>query len=222
MRENPRRRGEAQHVVDDGRLAEQALDRRQRRLGAHLAALAFQALEQRGLLAADIGAGAEPRLDVEGVAGAEHVGAQHAIGARLGDRGAERAEGVRIFGADIDVALGRADRERGDRHALDQEERVALHQHAVGESAAVALVGVADDVFLLRLDAGDRAPFDPGRKSRAAAPAQARERAPLRSCGLARSRAPASARRGRRARNSHRATADRRRRSARKSAVAGF
>jgi hypothetical protein len=40
--------------------------RRQRRLGADLAALAFEAVEQRGLLAADIGAGADADLDVEG------------------------------------------------------------------------------------------------------------------------------------------------------------
>ena len=45
--------------------AEQALVRRQRRLDAHLAALALQAVEQRGLLAADIGAGADALLDVE-------------------------------------------------------------------------------------------------------------------------------------------------------------
>ena len=41
--------------------------RGQRRLGAHQAALAFEALEQRGLLAADIGAGADADLEVEGV-----------------------------------------------------------------------------------------------------------------------------------------------------------
>ena len=52
-----------------------------------------------------------------------------------------------------------------------KEERIALHQHAVGEGAAVALVGVADDIFLVGLDAGDRAPFDAGRETRAAAPA---------------------------------------------------
>ena len=37
----------------------------ERRLGADLAALAFEALEQRGLLAADIGAGAGPHFHVE-------------------------------------------------------------------------------------------------------------------------------------------------------------
>ena len=83
---------------------------------------------------------------------------------------------MRIFRADVDVALGRPDRDAGDRHALDQEERIALHDHAVGEGAAVALVGVADDVFLLGRGLRDGAPFDAGRETGAAAAAQARLR----------------------------------------------
>ena len=63
-------RRERQHVVDDGRLAEQALVRRQRRLCAHDAAAAFEAFQQRGLLAADIGAGADADFDIEAVGGA--------------------------------------------------------------------------------------------------------------------------------------------------------
>ena len=81
---------------------------------------------------------------------------------------------MRIFRAEIDVALGRADRERCDGHALDQEKRVALHQHPVGEGAAVALVGVAHDIFLIGLDSSGRPPFDPGREARAAAPSKPR------------------------------------------------
>ena len=82
---------------------------------------------------------------------AEHVGAEQPAGAGALDRRAKSVEGVRIFGADVDIALRRADRDAGDRHAFDQQERVALHQHAVGEGAAVALVGVADDIFLVGL-----------------------------------------------------------------------
>ena len=63
------------------------------------------------------------------------------------DRRVHRRDRVRIFRADVDVALGRADGDAGDRHALDQHEGIALHDHAVGEGAAVAFVGVADDVF---------------------------------------------------------------------------
>ena len=83
-----------------------------------------------------------------------------------------RRDRVRIFGADVDVAFGRADRDAGDRHPLDQHERIAFHDHAVGEGAAVAFVGVADDVFLRRLRLRDRAPLDAGREAGAAATAQ--------------------------------------------------
>ena len=55
---------------------------------------------------------------------------------------------MRVFGAQVDVALRGADREAGDGHAFDEHEGIAFHQHAVGEGAGVAFVGVADDVFL--------------------------------------------------------------------------
>ena len=130
-------------------LAEQAVVRRQRRLGAHDAAPAFQALEQRRLLAADISARAHADLEVECPLGAGCVRAEQSGLARDGDGARERGDRMRILGAHVDEALGGAHREAGDRHALDQQEGVALHQHAVGEGAAVALVGVADDVFLV-------------------------------------------------------------------------
>ena len=46
--------------------------------------------------------------------------------------------------------------------------------HAVGEGAAVALVGIADDIFAVACVVGDGLPFDAGREARAAAAAQAR------------------------------------------------
>ena len=80
---------------------------------------------------------------------------------------------MRIFGADVDVAFGRADGDAGDRHSLDQNERITFHDHAVGESAAVAFVGIANDVFPVGFGLGDGLPLDAGRKSGAAAAAQA-------------------------------------------------
>src|SRR5271165_4066318 len=172
--QDPGGRSEAQDIVDDGRFAEQTRDRRQRRLGAHLSALALEALEQRGLLPADIGACAEPRLEIEGVGRAEDAATEEPARPRLLNRPAKDVEGVRVFGADVNVADGGADRGACDRHALDQQEGIALHQHAVGERAAIALVGVADDKFLVGLDAGDSAPFDARREPRAAASAKTR------------------------------------------------
>ena len=63
-------------LLIDGRFAEQAFDRGQRRLGPDLAALALQTLEQRGLFAADVGASSEPDLEIEAFAAAGDVRAQ--------------------------------------------------------------------------------------------------------------------------------------------------
>ena len=62
----------------------------------------------------------------------------------------------------------------GDGHALDEGERVALHQHAVGEGAAVALVGVAADELHVGLGLGDGPPLDAGGEAGTAPAAQAR------------------------------------------------
>jgi hypothetical protein len=78
-----------------------------------------------------------------------------------------------IFGADVAIALGGADREAGNRHAFNEHEGIALHYHAVGEGAAVAFVGIADDVFLFGLCAQHGLPLDAGREPRAPAAAQA-------------------------------------------------
>ena len=63
--EDGRYRREREHVVDQRRLAEQPADCRHRRLEPDETALAFEALEQRRLFAADVRAGAHPQLDVE-------------------------------------------------------------------------------------------------------------------------------------------------------------
>ena len=89
------------------------------------------------------------------------------------DARAKDIERVRIFRANVDIALVAPTAKRGDRHAFDDEERIALHQHPVGEGSAVALVGVANDIFLIGLGVRDRAPFDAGRKACAPAAPQA-------------------------------------------------
>jgi hypothetical protein len=40
-----------------------------------------------------------------------------------------------IFGADIDVAVSGADGDACNGHALDEDEGIAFHDHAVGEGA---------------------------------------------------------------------------------------
>ena len=156
--------------------AEQALVRRQRRFGANDAAAAFEAFQQRGFLAADIGAGADPDFEIESVIGADDALAEIAGAPGGRDRGVHRRHRMRIFRADVDVALGGADGDARDRHALDHDEGIALHDHAVGKGAAVAFVGVADDVFAVGAGLRHRLPLDAGREAGAAAPAQSGRR----------------------------------------------
>src|SRR6185312_16774541 len=106
------------------------------------AAAAFEAFHQRGLFATDIGAGANPDFEIETERRAIEAFAEITGPPGRGDRGIHRHNGVRIFRADIDVALGGADGDARDRHALDHHEGIAFHDHAIGERAAIALVGV--------------------------------------------------------------------------------
>ena len=63
----------AEHVVDDCRLAPQSFDGGQRRLGAHDATLALDALHQRGLFATDVGASADSNVQPELEVRAQHA-----------------------------------------------------------------------------------------------------------------------------------------------------
>ena len=65
-----------------------------RRFDAREAALAFDGFQQRGFLAANIGARAQPHFDIEVQSGAENISADDAGLARLGHRFAHDFEGV--------------------------------------------------------------------------------------------------------------------------------
>ena len=99
-------------VVLDRRLAEQALLHGERRLGARLAPVALDGVEEGGLLAADVRARAAPDLDVEGVALAEDVVAEQAAGAGLGDGVLQALQGARVLAAQVEVAAVGAGRVR--------------------------------------------------------------------------------------------------------------
>ena len=83
-------------------------------------------------------------------------------------------DGQRVLGADVDVALLRADGVGGDGHAFDHAVRVAFEHGAVHERARVAFVGVAEDVLHVAGGLARELPLEAGREARAAAAAQAR------------------------------------------------
>ena len=80
----------------------------------------------------------------------------------------------RVLGAHVDVRVLAAGRVRGDRHRLDERERVALHEDAVLERSGLGLVRVADEVVRLHGLLRDGLPLRAGRERGAAAAEQPR------------------------------------------------
>src|SRR5205085_6986923 len=161
-------------VVHDSRLSEQSYLDRERRLVARLAPVPLDRLEESRLLAADIRAGADAELDVEGEAGAHDVAAEQSSRARVRERVLQALVRERILGAHVDVAALAAGRVRGDRHRLEECERVALHEHAVLERAGLGLVGVAHQEMRVGRLMRDGLPLDARRERGTAAAEQAR------------------------------------------------
>ena len=166
--------GERLDVVHGGRTVVEADDGRKRRLVARLRALAFERFEQRRLFARFVRARAAMDEDVAVEARSENVLAEESARVGLVDRVLEHVLHVEELAADVDVGHLRADGVAGDRAALDQQVRIALHQQVVLERPRLAFVGVAGDVFRVRRLLVDELPFHAGRKPGAAAAAQAR------------------------------------------------
>ena len=170
---NDRRDGcERLDVVDQRRALVEALVGGERGLQARVAALAFQRVEQPGLLAADVGAGAAVHDQRERVPGAEDVLADVARLARFGQRRVEHVGLLHVLAADVDERAVGAGGIGGDHDPLDQHVRGLLHQFAVLERARLGLVGVADQVLVDRALRQER-DLLAHRKSRPAASAQA-------------------------------------------------
>mmetsp|Transcript_3204 Transcript_3204/g.6113 ORF Transcript_3204/g.6113 Transcript_3204/m.6113 type:complete len:562 (+) Transcript_3204:1383-3068(+) len=169
------RHGDGLDVGDDGGAAVEPDVGREGGLQAGLAGLALQALDQPGLLAADVCPGAPADHDVELVAGAAGVVAQHPGGVRLLDRRLHGLELVVELAAAVDVGRARAHREPGDEGALDQLVRLEAHDLAVLARSRLRLVGVDDDVrraAVRRGALGHERPLEAGGEPGATAAAQ--------------------------------------------------
>ncbi len=165
--------GERFDVVDDRRAGIETGDGREGRFHSRMAAHAFERTEQRSLFTANVCARTGMGVNLAGEVRVENILAQQSGGAGFGKRPIHDVDQVFVFAARIDVVRLRAERVGGDDHAFDQHVRIALHQVAIFESAGFGFVGVADYVLRLRRILGNESPLHPGRKTRAAATAQA-------------------------------------------------
>ena len=133
-------------VVDEGGAVVQPGHGRVWRLEPGLPALALEALEQRGLLATDVGTGTAVQRDVEWCTGAKGVWPEAPGRAALRDGALEDIPLVAVLAPHVDVRPLAAHAIRRDGHALNELEGVLVENLAVLEGAGLALVGVAHHV----------------------------------------------------------------------------
>jgi hypothetical protein len=156
-------------VVDDRGALEEPLLRRIGRAGGDHAAQALERAQKRGLLAAHVRARPLDDVDVEGLAEDPRL-------ARGRHRPAQRGHRARVLRADVDETARRADGVTAQRDALEDGERILLHQILVDVRTRVAFVRVANDVRLaavLGVRRGE-APLARRREACAAAPSDLR------------------------------------------------
>ncbi len=137
--------GDGLDIVDGGRRAVEPGVGGERRLQARLALLALQAFQQRGFLAADIGAGAMMDEKVE-VPAVDVVLADQLGRIGLGDRGFEPLALADELAAHVGVAGVCPHRERCQQGALDQQMRIVPHDLAILAGAGLGLVRVDHEI----------------------------------------------------------------------------
>ena len=144
-----------------------------RRLDARPGPLAFQAFDQPGLFAADVGRRAAVQINIEREVAAEDVLAEIAGGVALVDRGLQPLVAQRILVAEIEVGRGGPRGVAAEDDAFEHLVRIVFHQDAIVERARLALVGVDAHVDRAGMVLGQEGPLQPGGKTGAAAAAQA-------------------------------------------------
>ena len=160
-------------VVDDGRLAEESLDRGERRARPHLGPLALDAREQCGFLAADVGPRALDRLEMKIEAGAADVFPEQSGAVEIGDGLVDPRERIGILGADVEHTRVRPGIPARHHHAEEDAVGALLHQVFVNVGPGIAFVGVADDVFHRPLGSTASGPLEAEGEAGPAAPSQA-------------------------------------------------
>ena len=172
IQDDERHVAERLDIVHRGRALIEARDRWKRRLDARLRALAFERFDERRFLAGFVRAGAAMHVDVAIEAAAQDVLAEIPGLVRRFDLPLEHLLHVVELAADVDVGDLRADGVAADRASLDDQMRVALHQHVILERPRLAFVGVTGDVLRLGRVLEDELPLESGRESCPAAAAQ--------------------------------------------------
>lgn len=109
--------------------------------------LAFERLDEGGLLPTDVGAGARVHVDVEVEAGVAGVLAEEALRVGLVDSALQLNLFVPKFAANIDVGSLRSHGEADEESALNEFVGVVAHNFAIFAGAGLRLVSVDDEIL---------------------------------------------------------------------------
>src|SRR5262249_53515274 len=134
--------GQCLDIVDDGRLAKQALYGRKGWLDSRPSPLPFEAFQEACLFAANVRARTAVQINVERKIGPQDVLPEEAIVVTLADGPIERAIGAAELVAEIDISGVAPDGVGRNDDSLEDLMRIVLHQDAVIESAGFAFVSV--------------------------------------------------------------------------------
>src|SRR5690554_2118171 len=170
--DDPGDRGDRLDVVHDRGRLEGTDNRREGRLHAGLAALAFERFDKPGLFTTDVGAGARVHVKIEVETLTHDVFAEVALGVGLFNGAFEPADRALQFAPHKDVAVADAQRPGRDDAALDMRMRIELHQVAILKRTRLALIGVDHQVLGQIALFGKKAPLDAAGEARAATTAQ--------------------------------------------------
>ena len=132
----------------------------------------FNRCDQGRLFAANKRSRAEANLNIKSEGSTADVVAEKSTPTRLAQRSRQTRDRQRVFGAHIDVALACSHRVGRDGHALDHTLRITFQHAAIHEGSRIALVGIADHVFLRANGLGHGAPLKAGGIATASASAQ--------------------------------------------------
>ena len=153
------------YVIQDRRLLEQSLKRREWRTRSWFSSVSFDRSHKRGLLAAYECACSKTDINIKIKSGFKNILSQQSILSGLTDRDLQTFHRDWILCTNIDISLGRADRISCDRHCFQYDMRIAFQYGTVHERSRVALVSVAADILLICLVCRRKFPLQASRES---------------------------------------------------------
>ncbi len=166
--------GKGFHIVHVGGLSQVAFLRGEWWFESRFAAFAFHGMNKSRFFATNESARAIAYFDIEIEAGAQNIFAQQAIFAGLVERRFQPLNGQWILGPNVHQAFVGPNAIATNGHCFNHCVRVAFQNRPIHEGAGVALIGVADHVFLfIFLFPGD-IPFQSRWEATAATSAQTR------------------------------------------------